>query len=398
MKLFPVVIILGVRQCGKSTLAKMLRPNWKYFDLENYQDYALLDEDPILFFQENPKDIIIDEAQKSPRLFETLRGIIDQGRREKGRFLLTGSGSFELMKQVSESLAGRAAVVELGVFKFSEFHSKPLPHFYEIFLQKISRNSLSFLKSLKPTDTFMEQKDFFLKGGFPEPGLAKEKGFGPIWMENYFNTYINRDMRALFPKLDLIKYRRIISILSSVSGTIINKAEIARTIEVSERTVRDYLDIIQGTFFWRSLASYRTAKIKTTSKLPKGQFVDSGLTFYLQNIQSHDDLNRLPQLGRYFESYIVEEIIKGIECTNVVNLEYFHLRTKAGGEIDLVLSGPFGLIPIEVKFGSVIQRKKIQFLVNFVEDHKLPLGIVINNSDKVHLIHDKIIQIPATLI
>ncbi len=395
---FPVVVILGVRQCGKSTLSKMIRANWKYFDLENPNHYQRISDDPVLFFRENPHHVIIDEAQQLPILFDVLRGVVDAQRTLKNRFILTGSASFDLITNISESLAGRVGIVELSPFKINEFQKKPLPDFYQIFDQKLSIDSLKFLKSLQPQIEISSLKQGLLKGSYPEPVLSNNIDFHQDWMENYFDTYINRDMRALFPRIDLIKYRRVLSMLSHLSGTIINKSEIARSIEASEKTVRDYIDIITGTYFWRQLEAFTTPKIKTTLKLPKGHFRDSGLTLFLQNINTLEELNNYPMLGRNFESFIVEEVIKGIETTNARNVRYCHFRTKAGAEIDFVAEGSFGLLPIEVKYQSVTPKKQLTALQNFIDLHQLPVGIVINNSTETALLTSKILQVPAGCI
>src|SRR5690606_14396354 len=126
---------------------------------------------------------------------------------------------------------------------------------------------------------------------------------------NYFDTYVNRDIRSLFPKIDILKYQRVIQMLSSLSGTIINKSEVARSVETTEKSIRDYLQIISGTFFWRNLPAYKTSKIKTTISSPKGHYQDSGLLFFLQNISTIEELNIYPKLGNVFESFVVEEVL-----------------------------------------------------------------------------------------
>ena len=395
LEMFPVVVILGTRQCGKSTIAQMTGAKWKYFDLENYRDYDRIHEDPILFFSENSNHIIIDEAQKSPKLFEILRGVIDKDRQLKGRFILTGSASFELIKNVSESLVGRVAILELCPFKVNEFVDFPLSDFFQIFNKKIEISDINFLKNIPIRFENNILKKYFLKGGYPEPVLSQNENFHANWMQNYFEQYIQRDIRWIFPNLDIIKYRRVLTMLSSISGTIINKAEIARSVEISEKTVSEYIDIISGTYFWRTLQAFKTSKIKSTQKLPKGHFVDSGLALYLQNIFNIDQLSKLHTFGRHFESFIAEEIIRGIQATEAVNLEFYHLRTKSGGEIDLIIKGSFGLIPIEIKYGSSTAKSKLKFLQSFVDLHNLPFGILINNSERIELISEKIIQIPA---
>ena len=395
---FPCVVILGVRQCGKSTLVKNKFPDWHYFDLENINHFTRIDDDPILFFNEYPEKVIIDEAQQSPKLFSCLRGIIDADRNKKGRFILTGSASFNLIQNISESLAGRVGIIELSTFKMNEFLEKPLPPFYKIFESKISNLTKEYLKQLKPDKDIKTIKRFLLKGGYPEPVLSKNDTFFKDWMQNYFQTYITRDLRAIHPKLDFIKYRRVVLMLSSLSGTIINKTDISRSIESSEKTVRDYVDIINGTYFWRSLPAFASSKIKTTIKLPKGHFRDCGLAFYLQNIYTNKDLENFSRLGSFFENFIVEEIIKGIDAVNAYNVDLFHFRTKAGGEIDLLLQGSFGLLPIEIKYNSITPKKKLSSMINFIDKYDLPLGIVVNNSTEIQMITDKIIQIPVGVI
>ena len=186
--------------------------------------------------------------------------------------------------------------------------------------------------------------------------------------------------------------------LTQLSGTVVNKSEVARSVEVSEKSIRDYMEIVSGTFFWRDLPAFLTPKVKTTLKLPKGHFRYSGLGLFLQNIHTKQDLDNFPKLGNYFESFVVEEIIRGFESARVRNLKYFHFRTKAGGEIDLILSGSFGLLPIEVKYASNVKAKQITALKQFVDLHNLEMGIVISNTTEPAMITDKIIQLPACCI
>jgi predicted AAA+ superfamily ATPase len=395
MSSFPVLVILGVRQCGKSTISRMVGKEWSYYDLEKSSHYDLIDNDPLLFFSENAEKVIIDEAQLNPKIFSTLRSVVDQDRERNGRFILTGSSSFELVQNISESLAGRVAIIELSTLKMNEFESEELSSFFDIFNSKVDIKDLEKLKKLQSSKDISKIKRYLLKGGYPQPVIKNDEDFHLDWMENYFSTYINRDMRALFPKLDLIKYQRVIKMLSSLSGTIVNKAEIARSVESSEKSIRDYMQIISGTFFWRELPSFKTSKIKTTISSPKGHYRDSGLLFFLQNIFSSTDLEVYPKLGNAFESFVVEEVIRGVEATKARNLKTYHFRTKAGGEIDLVLEGSFGLIPIEVKYQSNTTKRQLTSMIQFIDKHELPFGIVLNNCEKPSLISENIIQIPV---
>ena len=395
---FPVVIILGARQCGKTTLAKMLRPDWQYFDLERSRDYDFVARDFEFFIKEHPHSIIIDEAQRYPALFQELRSVVDRDRKHKNRFFLTGSSSLELVKNVSESLAGRVGLVELGTFKASETYELGLPDFYQIFNRELDRTTNEFLKDLEPEISHDQIMQVFLKGGYPEPILEKNDRFHDIWMENYIQTYVERDIRTLFPRLDLVKYQRFVSMLSALSGTIINRSQVGRSLDISEKAIRDYLQIAEGSYIWRNTPSYEKSASKSVVKMPKGNIRDSGLSNFIQGITKRKQLPNYPNVGAAFEAFIAEEIIKGIQATEIVNWNYYYYRTRNGAEIDIILEGPFGTLPIEVKFGSMIQQRQIQALKNFVYENNLPLGLVINNSDHIQLIADRILQLPATCI
>src|SRR5690606_32039706 len=162
LAMVPVVAIVGPRQCGKSTLARQLRPEWNYYDLESPEDYQFVSNDPSTFLQLNQENIIIDEAQQYPELFKVLRGVIDSERSRKGRFIITGSSSPEIVKGLTESLAGRIAIVELSPFKVCEFKERPLPNFYEL----ITQNGQWDLSKLEPSSTLKESLEMWHSGGY----------------------------------------------------------------------------------------------------------------------------------------------------------------------------------------------------------------------------------------
>jgi len=366
LRYFPVVIILGVRQCGKTTLARMLRPDWRYFDLERARDFEFVTHDFEFFIKEHPHSIIIDEAQRYPNLFLELRGVVDRDRKRRNRFLLTGSSSLDLIKNVSESLAGRVGLVELGTLKANETFACGLPGVYRIFNEIIGPATRDYLKTIEPETSHDLLMRAFLKGGYPEPALDPDDRFHAAWMENYIQTYIERDIRALFPRLDLLKYQRFVAMLAALSGTIVNRSQVGRSLDISEKAVRDYLQIAAGSYVWRNIASYEENMGKSVVKMPKGNFRDSGLTHFLQGIFNKSQLLNYPHVGAAFEAFIFEEIIKGIQATEAVNWHYYYYRTRNGAEIDMILEGPFGILPVEIKFGSLIKQRQIQALKNFV--------------------------------
>ena len=391
---FPVVAIVGTRQSGKTTLSKQLRPNWLYMDLENPRDYDRISYDPLLFFEQNPHAVIIDEAQTYPQLFNVLRGIIDSKREQKNRFILTGSSSPDLIEKISESLAGRIACVELSPLKCNELYQQPLSKFYDFFNDK----NLSSLNTLHTDITLTQIRQHWLYGGYPEPGVDHSVEYWLNWMEQYRGSYINRDMAQLFPKLDKITYRRFLSLLAKLSSTIINTADLARNLEISQPSIQQYLTIADGTFIWRNIPSFDKSIIKSVIKMPKGIIRDSGLLHYLLKIQDEESLLSDPIVGLSFEGYVIEEILRGLAAKGIVNYDYYYYRTKDGAEIDLILEGTFGIVPIEIKYGSYTSLKNLKVLQEFVITNNLGLGIVINQANKVEQLTDRIIQIPINYL
>lgn len=391
---FPAVAIIGARQVGKTTLAKTVAKNFTYLDLEKASDFDRLKHDPEFFFKQTPSHIIFDEAQLLPELFPLLRSIIDENRSEKGRFIITGSSSPELLNNISESLAGRIAIIELGTLKANEYYKTPLSSFYDVFQNTLSKEAI-------PKDpakiTNQQLQEFWFKGGYPEP-LLENKDFYHEWMIDYQTTYINRDIAQLFPKLNRVNYRRFINMIGKLSGKIINKSDLARSLNVSQPTIAEYLDIANGTFLWRQQYTYESNISKSIIKMPRGHIRDSGLLHNLNHIQDLEALQNHPIVGFSFESFVIEEIVKGLQDAHIRDFDAYYYRTRSGAEIDLILEGSFGLLPIEVKYGYQVARNQLRALNDFVTQHKLSFGILINQGDQIEWLNDKIIQIPASYI
>jgi uncharacterized protein len=395
LEMFPVVAIVGSRQCGKSTLVKAIRPDWKYYDLERPDDYRLVTEDPLGFFTRQPDNTIIDEAQQFPGLFKVLRGVIDKDRKAVGRFLLTGSSSPEIVRGLSETLAGRMATVELWPFKTVEFYEKPLPAVYDLLsMETLDLEQLSSLSfPVSPKEVYTQ----WLLGGYPEPRIKGHDfpEFHGLWMDGYFTDYIRSDIQRLFPRINPHIYRTFIQCLAHHSGKIINQSEIARALEVSSVTSKQYLDIFHNTFVWRNLRSYEKNTLKQVQKMPKGFFRDQGILHHLLKIDSLDSLLLHPAAGSSFESFIIEEIIRGFQCTLKSGLDFYYYRTKDRSEIDLIIEAPFGTIPVEIKLGHHINKRMLTSLNSFIADTGSRFGILINNSDKIEFLAGNIIQLPA---
>jgi len=398
LDMFPVVSVIGPRQCGKSTLVQQLHPDWKYYDLESPDDYQLITEDPVAFFSINSGQVIIDEAQQYPDLFKVLRGVIDSDRSIKGRFLLTGSSSPDIVKGITESLAGRIATIEMAPFKQGEFYDEPLSAMYELLLDENTK-AKDFLQLEAPLD-LQQSMNVWFKGGFPEPLIESEKteGFHKHWMENYIVDYVSRDIRGLFPRLNIHHFRRFLSLLAQYSGHQMNMSSVARALGVSVPTVKDYLDIIHQTFLWRNLEPYARNPLKKVQKANKGFFRDQGLLHYFLKINDLDQLLVHPVAGFSFESYVIEEIIRGLQATMATQLSFSYYRTIDKSEVDVVVESSSAVLPFEVKLNSMVNRKSLRGLEVFMKDLSCAYGIVINRGKRVELLSDKIVQIPVQYI
>ena len=389
---FPCVVLLGPRQCGKTTVLGTLDAHWRRFDLERQSDYEVISRDPDLFLRLNPRHIAIDESQILPPLFPALRVAIDANRSEAGRFVITGSSSPDLLKSVSESLAGRVAIVEMAPFSFAETRQAFDSPFFDA-LRSGRLRATDLANALTPRATLEEIHQYWWQGGYPEPWLKTGPRYRKAWRENYVQTYLQRDVARLFPGLDHARFRQFLHMLGNLSGTILNYSDVARALAVSQPTARDYVEIAHGTFVWRRLPAHAGNPLKRTVKHPKGYLRDSGLLHHLLRIPDLDALLSHPAMGKSWEGLVIEELLRGLNGRGFA-FEASHYRTAAGGEIDLVLEGDFGLIPIEIKHGQTVRTPELQTLTHFIADSKCAFGLVINNDEKPRFHTDRILGVP----
>ncbi len=394
LTLFPCVALVGVRQCGKTTLLRELPSPWQIYDLEKGDDAEIVARDADLFFRLNPKYIAIDECQLMPELFAALRVAIDADRRCAGRFVITGSSSAKLLSSISESLAGRVAIIEMAPFSLSEAAAQPVATIYQLIASQAPREAF---QQLSAHLSLAHLHDYWLRGGYPEPWLKNQARFSRLWMQNYLQTYVERDILRLFPGINRPKYRLFLQILGSLSGTIINYSDIARALSVSQPTVRDYLQIAHGTFIWRTLPPYEKNASKRIIKHPKGYLRDSGLLHFLLHLNNANDLLTHPQMGRSWEAMICETLLRELNSKGITH-DYHYYRTGGGAEVDLILEGEFGILPIEIKYTQKVTMKELRGIRDFVQEHGCRYGIVINNAERVSFYDDKLIGIPAACL
>jgi hypothetical protein len=335
-----VTAIIGARQVGKSTLSKKILasyPNSIYLDLELEKNQRALTE-PYLFFEQNKDKLIcLDEIQLLPGVFKEMRGFIDEHSTTK--FLVLGSSSPELMRQSSETLAGRIFYYELTPFLFTEIKEK------------------------------VDLTQYWFKGGFPK-SILNENDFSSEWLHNYIKTYLERDIQQFGYNLPPENLKRLWVMIAHLNGQTLNYAQLSQSLGVSTPTVKNYIDILEHTFMVRRLQPYFINIKKRIIKAPKIYIRDTGILHKLLNIDSINTLYTHPIYGFSWEGMVVENIIQKYKT-----YQAFYYRTSNGNEVDLLLTKGNRKIAIEIKVSSAPQVSKGFW--NALEDLKVDKAFVI---------------------
>jgi uncharacterized protein len=315
---FPVAAILGPRQCGKSTLAKMVGakiPRFLYLDLERPSDLRKLN-DPELFFETNQEmTVCLDEIQLRSELFPVLRSVVDSTGRS-GQVMLLGSASRNLIGQGSESLAGRISFVELTPFLVSEVSGVPQ---YTLF-------------------------SHWFRGGYPDSLLAADDGRSNRWRENFIRTFVERDIPQLGVRVAAAKSRQFLTMCAHNQGQLLNSSKLGASLGVSYHTVRSYVDLFEQAYVLRTLLPYEANLKKRVIKAPKIYIRDSGLLHAFLEVADFNGLMGHPNFGASWEGFCLENILAELD-----DWKGFFYRTSSGSEIDLILQKGTRRIAVEFK-------------------------------------------------
>jgi hypothetical protein len=327
---YPAVALLGPRQCGKTTLALELVKRYEksaYLDLEKPSDRRKL-HDPEAFFQLHKNRMLcLDEIQRAPEIFQVLRSIIDDDRRA-GRFLILGSASRDLIRQSSETLAGRIAFQALTPFLLSEVSA----------VTKVRDSSARRL---------------WLRGGFPPSFLSPSEESSLLWRENFVQTFLERDIPQLGFNISAQTLRRLWQMLAHTHGQQLNSSRLGEALGVSHTTMRSYIDLLTQTFVVRTVLPFYVNIKKRLVKSPKVYVRDSGLLHALLEIETHENLLGHPVYGASWEGFVIENIISELS-----RWQPFYFKTAAGAEIDLVLVKGRRLVAVECKSSSAPEVTK----------------------------------------
>lgn len=337
---YPVVMITGPRQAGKTSLAQKTFPDKPYFSLENPDVREQISADPRAFFSANPDGAIIDEFQRYPDILSYIQGVVDE-KRLKGQFILTGSNNVTMLSHVTQSLAGRVAILKLLPFTIGE-------------VSGIAKDYLA--------------DDFLLNGFYP--GIYSE-GLNPVKAyRNYYETYVERDIRQLIQVKDLIYFQRFVKLCAGRVGQLFNASSLATEVGVSSMTIHSWLSALEATFVVFMVQPWSANISKRMVKTPKLYFYDVGLASYLLGIENVTHVATHPLRGALFENMVTLELLKKRYNAGLDNNLYFY-RDNHGNEVDILQESGYQLNLFEIKSGQTFTShylKGLDYLRKLIPD------------------------------
>ena len=364
---YPVVTIFGPRQSGKTTLVRSHFPDKKYFSLEDPDTRMIAQNDPRGFLGELPNGAVLDEIHRVPELLSYLQGVVDSSP-GKGRFILTGSHQPALHQTVSQTLAGRTAVLTLLPFSLSELkHYKYPPNPFE----------------------------FIVKGSFPR--LHHEKLKPERFFNGYVQTYIERDVRQLINLKDLRRFQTFMTLVAGRVGQLVNYTSLSNDIGVSSTTIKDWISALIASFVLFELPPYHENISKRLLKSPKLYFTDTGLASYLLGLRNAEQVSHDPLRGGLFENMVILDIMKQ-KLNGGEKPDIFFYRDTHGNEVDLIVREGHRLVPIEIKSSCTFNEDFVKGIFHFnrTVGEKSDPGMVFYNGDRRFVFHDVVVRNPLS--
>jgi predicted AAA+ superfamily ATPase len=392
-KMFGAVLVTGARQVGKTTLLQEVAGDVKYVTLDDKIQLVSAIEQSGTFFKDNPPPVFVDEVQHAPSLFPQIKIILDK-EKKKGQFYLSGSQQFEMMKNVSESLAGRLGILNLPGLSLRELYG------------------VSFRTPFLPTDEYFtnRQKDktdipyvdvwnIIHKGSFPE--LCANPDFDwQMFFAAYVRTYLERDVRKLAQVGDEVKFTQFMTVTASCTGQLLNLASLARDVGISQPTAERWLSILVASNLVYLLKPYHNNITKRTVKTPKLYFLDTGLAAYLTRWNTVEVLKNGAMAGAFFETFIIGEIIKSYGNMGILDLPLYFYRDRDGNEIDLLIENSGTFYPIEIKKHADPEKSDVAAfgLLDKIPNIKRGQGGVVCLYDNLATLRGNDKAIPITLL
>ena len=389
LKDFPVVVLSGARQVGKSTFLQEEFPEFKYLSMDDFSVLEQAKIDPISLWKDVDK-VIIDEAQKVPEIFSAVKFTVDRTRRKK-KFILSGSSDLLLMKNITESLAGRAIYLEMYPLTIGEITENftNFLNFKTLFEENLELNQL------KQPLFIPKPIEYYLIKGFMPPLLYVESLQSAIlWWESYIKTYLERDLRDFARIESLIDFRKVMSSLAFRCANQINQTEIARDTDISQPTVYRYLNLLEITSIIRRIFPYFPARAKRIIKTPKVFFIDPALAVYLTGYSEEKMLQKAREKGTFFENLVFLHL--KVNCAiSLPKAELYFYRDTTGLEVDFVVEKGTKIVAFEAKLTNSPSLRDVKNLLKFLEKFPETLrGVVIHAGEEIKWLHSKILALP----
>lgn len=351
-EMFGAVLVIGPRQVGKTTMLKRVASKTEYVTLDDPMLLAAATEQSGTFFKDNPPPVFVDEIQYAPKLFPQIKIIIDR-EKKKGQFFMSGSQQFQLMENVSESLAGRLGLLTLLGLSMRE---KQGIEFSEPFLP--TAEYFTIRKKNAREISYDGVWAIIHRGSMPE--LSTNENYDwQMFYGAYVKTYIERDVRQLTQVGDEVKFLHFMTVVASYTGQLLNLASLARDVSISPPTAERWLSILATSNIVYLLKPYSNNIMKRTVKTPKLYFLDTGLAAYLTRWNTADVLKSGAMAGAFFETFVLAEIIKSYYNRGILDLPLYFYRDKNMNEIDLLIEDNGTLYPLEMKKHADPQKKDI---------------------------------------
>lgn len=388
-------LIVGARQVGKSTLVKHEFSEYNRTNFDDRLTRLQAKEEPKLFFLNNPRPLFIDEVQKEGSVLEEIKQIVDESD-ERGQFILSGSQKLELMKEVSESLAGRVSVYELSGLSLREIHQIGYNKHFIPTEEYIKARE----KELKSYDNIWE---LIHKGSYPE--LYDVNRDWQEFYSSYVSTYLERDINELI-STDSITFTKFLTAVAARTGEMLNYANIASEIGVSEPTVKNWISILERTGIVYLLQPYSASALSRAIKTPKIYFRDTGLACYLTRWLTSDALKNSAVAGNMFETFVVSEILKSYSNEGRdyrFNIFYYRGKDKSASgenEIDLIIEEDGMLYPVEIKMtgNPKASMGATNPVLDKIPDKKRGMGVILCLIDKKTFLRENLIALPIEYI
>lgn len=392
IKQFPAVLVTGPRQVGKSTLLKQLGEEYQYVTFDDPILLAQACNDPSLFMLNHQGKLILDEVRYAPELFSSLKLGIDK-QKISGLYLLSGSQAFHLMQNVTESLAGRIAVLKLQGFSLREIQQLD---FYSPFIP--TKNYI--IEREKQQQTVENIWQIIHQGYMPR--LYEQETNWEIYYASYVSTYIERDVRALSNVSDVTDFTRFMVAIAARSGELLNYSNVAQEVGVSVDTIKRWTTILETSGIIYLLKPYSHNHLKRAIKTPKVYMLDTGLMAWLTKWLTPETISQGAKSGQFFETFVVSEIIKSFYNNGIEPPIYFYRDTNQK-EIDLLIEYDRTLYPIEIKT-SASPDKKMAKAFSILKDNlpqeeiRIATGVIINQYPKRMWLAEDLVALPVSMI